>query len=291
MTDLRTYRYISKTKLGVLEAQLRRRWKWVLEAPTPAGGRAVLESHADPQEGAGDLVRRAEWLTKKMRQKHYIVPLDHQDGLVTSTYYEDKFEWFEGLYAFQGDISLEAGTTQLVSYLLWRRWRNSIILLAGSPENVLGERVVRDGVWAYGTTGTWGAVKAFAERNLRTDEWNVVGVSGVSSTEEGSEFPWIEWDAGSLPDDSDTSPQELWAVHTPRALALATLCVGYLAELPQRKINSTFQITDVLDLALSGQLPDWVETNLAAKHRGNELFKLIRGCEKVYLGSPLHTWM
>jgi hypothetical protein len=141
----------------------------------------------------------------------------------------------------QGDFSLDGDGARVVTYLLWRRWQDSIILLAGSPENVLGERVVREGVWAYGTTGTWATLLPFAEAALRTDEPNIVGVASSAVRLEAGDLRWMDSDGVQADVQEEPLPPEML---DSRALVLGALCLGQLSNLPtgQIDIDTAFRV-------------------------------------------------
>ena len=73
-------------------------------------------------------------------------PVSEELELDTSAFYEDRETWAHGLFSFSGDFggfrddgkgwgdSWDRRRASVISYLLWRRWNNVIILLSGIPE-------------------------------------------------------------------------------------------------------------------------------------------------------------
>lgn len=282
---MRQFLYISKTKVDGLEADLWRRRKpqVTLTASVP-GLKLAITTPSD----MADLYRRTDALVRKMERRNHLVALPEQGELGYSQYYRDDSDWAHGLFSFKGDFSLEQADARVVTYLLWRRWQESIILLAGSPLNVLGEQVIREGVWAYGTTGTLATLVHFTETALRTDETNVVGLAPPGTQPEGEGLSWVEgaadWPA------SDHSDQELRPeiLSSPPGLALAALCLGHLSTLPNGRIDTAFRISQSLRVNLRGNVPRWA-ADLLSQHGGREKLDFLRQCQMLYVGSPLFT--
>jgi hypothetical protein len=283
---MRQFLYISKTKIEGLEAGLWRRHKpeITLSASAPGG---LVKLDVKPPAQVADLYRRTDALIRKMERRKQLVPMPEQGELGSSDFYHDDAVWANGLFSFKGDFSLEQADARVVTYLLWRRWQDSIVLLAGSPLNVLGEHVVREGVWAYGTTGTLATLVHFTETALRTDEENVVGVSPSGAQPEAGGLNWTNggtgWPSASLPDE-ELRPEIL---SSPPGLALAALCLGHLAGLPAGPIETTFRITQRIAVNLRGNVPRWAVDLLG--RRGREQLDFLRRCQAVYVGSPLYT--
>lgn len=280
---LKYFSYISRAKVEMLEAQLRR-------GLTLRGVRVVFPGLGDvnwTREQDDRLAERTRSLAKTMHRKKLVKTLDDEHELESSGFYRDESTWLNGLFSFKGDFSLEDETARVVSYLVWRQWSNSIILLAGSPENVLGEKVVRDGVWAYGTTGTWATIVNFAETNLRTDERNFVAVADRPARRASPGLPWADWDAETFDEGEDEAPSGLF--ESPRGLALAVICARYLTALSRSRIETVFRVDERLDLRARGPLPEWVRDVLDEHGEEGDGMELLRRCEAVYIGSPIYT--
>jgi hypothetical protein len=281
---MRQYEYISATKVDELEAGLSR---WRKPATTITAGPPFLQVAVTTPSERADLYRRTNALVRKMEHRKEIVPMPERSELGYSHYYRDGSVWAHGLFSFKGDFSLGQADGRVVTYLLWRRWQDSIVLLAGSPMNVLGEQVVREGVWAYGTTGTMATLLHFTETALRTGEANLVGVAppGIQPKTEG--LTWIDeeasWPAASGPGE-ELRPEIL---SSPPGLALSALCLGHLSALPAGAIETAFRIRQRLSVSLRGNVPAWAADLLGRRDRAELDF--LRQCQAVYLGSPLFT--
>jgi len=275
--------YVSRSKVDVLEADLSR---WRRPQVTATVGVPGVQLGVAPPADVPDLYRRTNALIKKMERRDRMVPMPKSGDLDVSTFYRDRSEWAQGLYSFKGDFSLDGDGARVVTYLLWRRWQNSIILLVGSPQNVLGERVVHGGVWAYGTTGTWTTLLHFAEATLRTDEANLVGVAPQANRPQAGDLKWV--DPGEIGGEVEEQPLPAELMDSPRALALAALCLGQLSRLPASQIDTAFRLFQRLPLTLRGEVPSWV-TGLLGQGGGREKLDILRQCKIIYVGSPLYT--
>jgi hypothetical protein len=284
--QIRTFYYISEAKVAMLEAQLARR-RFLSLSLTPKvevpGLSVAAELKGTPAE---HLAARTATLVDRMRKKKLLRPLNDAAELQTAGFYHDRGEWFNGLYAFKGRDGPDQRAVRVVSYLLWRRWRDALILLAGSPTHVLGERVVRDGVWAYGTTGTWAGMLNFVRRNLAPDDTGPAGVGEESPAPEdaGGFVPWTEWDAA-LDDGDPTLSFE--PAQYPDALALAVLCARHLTRLPLEPVETAFTVLRRLDLTPGPDPLRWSREVRRVLPAGGPL--ALDGLTTVYVGSPLYT--
>ncbi|MFD5513737.1 hypothetical protein ACFWIB_39280 [Streptomyces sp. NPDC127051] len=292
---IRQYVYISRTKIDGLEEALFRKLPVTgrVSAEIPGFGGVEL---APAPRAQTELHRRANKVRHRLEKRQMSEPLPEVGVLGTSGYYRDHSVWAHGLYSFTGDHGLDGDGVRVVSYLAWKRWHDAIILLAGSPVNVLGEGdlVVREGLRAYGTTGTWASIVQFAESGLRgaDNEQPLLGVAGVAGgvdtgALDAAGLPWADW-GGRLMELTETpAPPELLA--SPRGMALAALCLRYLSVLPAGRIETTFRITQHFLIGLRGPLPDWLVRILGEGGGGAERRELMRGCKRVYVGSPVYT--
>jgi hypothetical protein len=275
--------YVSSSKVDVLEAELSRFRSPQVTASVSVPG---VQLGVAPPPAAPNLPRRANTLIKKMERRNRMVPMPASGDLDVSSFYRDQSEWAQGLYSFKGDFSLDGDGARVVTYLLWRRWQTSIILLVGSPQNVLGERLVHGGVWAYGTTGTWTTLLHFAEATLRTDEANLVGIAPQANRPQAGDLAWIE--PGEIEGETEEQPLPAEMMDSPRALALAALCLGPLSSMPVMQTDTAFKLFQRLPLNLRGEVPGWV-TGLLGPARAREKLDILRQCKMIYVGSPLYT--
>jgi hypothetical protein len=270
---LRQFAYISRPKVATLDPQLKRRFplQGLSAKVTVPGAEVTVSGERGEQED--DLVARTIGVERKLRRRNLVKNLAAESQLDPSSYYADEATWWNGLFAFSGDFSLSKDAGRVVSYLLWRPWLDSIVLLAGSPENVLGERVIRDGVWAYGTTGTWATILRFAETTFATDEPGYEAVTAASAS-----TPAVGHQA---------APDGLF--DSPSGLALAVICARYLSALPHTTVETVFRVSQRFPIQTPGLLPDWAQKALGHGSAGGRRVELVRRCEAVYVGSPLYT--
>jgi hypothetical protein len=270
---LRQFSYVSPPKLAALEAQLARRLPLRPASATVSLLGAEVSVSGESGEQREDLVRRTLAVERKLRRRKLVSSLPEEGELDPSRYYVDEATWWHGLFAFSGDFSLEADAGRVVSYMLWRPWLDSIVLLAGAPENVLGERVARDGVWAYGTTGTWATILRFAETTFASDEPGFETVTGAPPS--------------SPAQSRDVAPSGLF--DAPRGLALAVICARHLSTLPESRVETTFRVSQRFPIRTPGLLPRWAAEALGSGWAGDRRIELVRRCKAVYVGSPLYT--
>lgn len=275
--------YVSTSKVDVLEADLSR---WRTPQVTATVSVPGVQFGIAPPADSPDLYRRTNALIRKMERRNRMVPLPESGELDVSGFYRDQSDWMQGLYSFKGDFSLDGDDVRVVTYLLWRRWQDSIILLVGSPQNVLGEQLVHGGAWAYGTTGTWTTLLHFAETTLRTDEANLVRVAPSASRPQSGGLTWVE--PGEIKGEADEQPLPAEMMDSPRSLALASLCLGQLSRLPESHIDTAFRLFQRLPLALRGEVPSWV-TVLLGSEGGRVKLDILRRCKMIYVGSPLYA--
>jgi hypothetical protein len=277
------FNYVSKSKVDVLEADLSR---WRTPQVTATVTVPGVQLGVAPPADAPDLYRRTNALIKKMERRKRMVPLPQSGELDVSGYYRDQSVWMQGLYSFAGDFGLDGDGARVMTYLLWRRWQDSLILLVGSPQNVLGEQPVHGGVWAYGTSGSWTSLLHFAETTLRTDEANLVGVAAPANRPQTGDLTWVA--PGEIDGDAAELPLPVQMMDSPRALTLAVLCLARLSSLPASHTDTGFRLFQRLPLALRGEVPHWV-TGLFAKEGGRVKLDILRQCKMIYIGSPLYT--
>jgi hypothetical protein len=277
--------YISATKTEALEAELGGGRRWLRRAEFTGGiGVASTKIEAKLPGNPANILHRVGRLTRRMEKQGAMTPLPSAGSLTAGPYYRDEAEWAHGLFAFESDFGL-GKETRIVTYLMWRRWTDSLILLVGSPNNVLGEKVVREGVWAYGTSGTWTTVLRFAEHALRTDEPNLVGAETTEAADRPPDLAWAPIDSAFTRSRERAAPTELWSSGS--ALALGTLCLGPLSRLPATRVDTAFRIFQRFELSLRANVPDWA-SEMIRKHRGTlDATEYLRNCRAVYVGSPL----
>jgi hypothetical protein len=98
--------------------------------------------------------------------------------LETTLFIQDKGTWHHGLFSFNHPPYFRDHKMSVITYVLWRTFGASIVLLVGSPRNILGEEaVIRDGVLIPGSNGAFFHLLDFIDNSIQTDEpyavtWN-----------------------------------------------------------------------------------------------------------------------
>jgi hypothetical protein len=145
---------------------------------------------------------------------------------------------------------------------LWRKVGSTLFLLIGSPNNILGDKIVRNGAFVPGTSGALIEVLRFVKRNLSTDEPTAVSLNPlpfyggmdsnthslaenvVEQTKDKIEvIPKLkvnprEWDR--TPPDSSRKTIEYFDSQN-----LADFCLSQLKHLPSSRIETAFKIYSV----------------------------------------------
>jgi len=281
----RNFFYISKTRIEMLQPQLGSK----LPLPDLKISGYGLELNFKNSPAGDNVTRHLLDLIRKMKKHRLVTLLSAADFLETSKYYEDKGKWFNGLFSLNGNVDSSDKPEMVITYLLWRYWKDAIVLLAGSPMNVLGENTPRTGVRCQGTSGTWATVLKFAETYFRTDETNFVEVTGksVSNGSRSEDFAVMNWDP-QICDDSDiVVPLEVFS--NTSGLAIAVFCVRYLSRLQKDVIDTIFIISKRMELKERPDLPAWARELLNRIRERDDQIDSFRKCKRVYIGSPLYT--
>lgn len=286
----KNYYYISQTKLEMLEPQLAPRLSMPeitpkVELPGPVNLGVTIR----PTVQEKNPVSRLTSLLKRMRSRELLQALKDTDSLESNVYYTDTAEWYNGLFAFKGALGLGDKPLRVISFLLWRPWNETILLLAGSPQHILGEKIVRQGVSIYGTTGTLSSVLGFASQNLETGEPNLVttGPHGQGLSIGEKPLPCVEMDATELDGNEEHLPPELPACSD--ALALGLICVRYLSRLPKSRLELVFTPYKRLNFKRRADLPHWGFELLHTPILDPTLVDFFWKCRAIYIGSPLYT--
>jgi hypothetical protein len=285
----KTFYYISQTKIELLRPQLDPAISLPEISPKielPGLGLGVDFKLATPDKS---LVRSLLELLKKMKKRKLLRPLAETQKLESNLYYTDTAEWYHGLFAFRGALGLGDRPVRVISYLLWRPWNNAILLLAGSPQHIVGEAIVREGVYVYGTSGTLASILSFASQTLETGEPNLVGAGPQRSVAHpGVEtLPWLKADAETLDVGEETLPPELPAAS--EALATGLMCVRYFSRLPKSCLELAFTPFRRLKFNRQADLPRWASELLNAPGLPDSLIDFFWKCRAIYIGSPLYT--
>lgn len=237
-----------------------------------------------------NLVRRTTSLIDKMKQRKYIRELTKCEELDTSGLYNDDSIWFNGIFSFNVE---NAEKEKIFSYLLWRPWRNSIILLVGSPNNIIGEREIKgSGVFSSFEISTPMLLEVYLNmvaESFQSDEENFVRLSDSSFSDNPlvpvSSIPSINSDISISKHKVVNIPSKL--IYLPDALKAGVFCVKYLSHLPQSRIDTTFKIFRKMDLNRRTNLSEWIRA--LRDSSGNSISPELWKYKRIYIGSPLCT--
>lgn len=271
--------YISKTKVDMLLSQLRRS-KLAIPKITPKVGVAGIEIEAEISSQARQgLIRDTVSLLTLMTKRKLIKELAEDPAINTRSYWHDESTWFNGLFLFRVEVDL-------ATYFLWKVFQDAIILLIGSPQNILGEKIVRDGVQIPGTSGMYDQILRFVDRNIQPDD--IV----LATDKRYQDHPYYEWlnlpsvvlelasDAIFL-DEFESLPS------SSKALSLGFLCLKHLIGLPQSEIDTVFRLFQEYDLEHPRDLLNWGSVLGGFPHITEQL-KLV-DVRRVFVGSPIYT--
>jgi hypothetical protein len=270
---LKYFYYISKAKVEMLLPQLRIK--------------DMQEESSEP------LVTKALRLIEKLDHENLVVALEDTNDIAASKFYASKAVWRTGLFYFGTMVSIT------VTYFLWRKHGNAIIVLVGSPDNIIGGRVATQGVNIPSTSD---AIDSFGSMEILEaidiDEVSSVVVGGGRT---GSRIPpatkRVSLPARNLLR-SDSWLRNMIYTHS-RMIGLAIFCLDYLSDLPEMNIDTVFR---VYSKSTSGRGSFFNDLKAEYKKGRQEYPTLYTdaglkearrlGLEKLrvmYIGSPVYT--
>lgn len=269
----RFFYYISKEKVEMLLPQ--------------------LQSRESPQDANEPLVTRTLRLIHGLDRNDLVAPVDDSNDLVASQFYSSKAVWRNGLFYFGTMVSVT------VAYFLWMKHGDAIIVLAGSPDNVIGQRVVAQGVHI---SSTGDAIDSLGSMQIleaiNTDEVASVVVGGGStSTRIPAAKKRLALNTGNPLEDHNWLRDRIYT-HS-RETGLAIFCMDHLAQLPQMMIETVFRVYSRRS-AERGTIFDDLKTE---NEKGREEYPTLYTDEcleeakriglpnlrTIYVGSPLYT--
>jgi hypothetical protein len=270
----------------------------------------------------GELVKDTLMLIEELERQHLLFPMADSHQIEPSLYITDNALWRHGLFSFSTEYHPAVAT-----YLLWRTYSDSIVLLVGSPNNILGDKVVEDGVFVPGTSGAYLEVLRFVSNHLKTDEPRAV-TSGMVMTygEDIEDIPEqslgriksrvhgdsiVETYGEGIEDipeqsvrrirsrfyrDSMRAPEifELWNKE-PNAVSLGIFCLKYLKNLPITQIDTIFKVFHTFEITVD--TPHYTPVNYLPHEVEERRINSIEEAKRlnldkftnVYLGSPIYT--
>lgn len=229
-----------------------------------------------------NLIRDTSCLLRLMTRRKLIRDLTEDPAINTSSFWHDESIWFNGLFLFKVEVDL-------ATYFLWKVFQDAIILLIGSPLNILGEKIVRDGVQIPGTSGACFQILRFVDRNIGPDE---IVLATDKRVQDHPHFLWLELPGVTYDVANDAQFEETFIrVHPFRskALSLGVLCLKHLIYLPQSEIDTVFRLYHEYDLEHPKDLLDWgsVLGSISQKDIAEQMGLV--DVRKVFVGSPIYT--
>lgn len=162
--------YISRTKIEMLSPQI------------PTALRPKIGSMAP--ENQENLVADTLALVSSLTSTNLLSPMPSADTLSQEGFYEDKAEWHHGLFSMNW-----MGNTPSVVYAMFRVLEESIVLLVGSPNNILGEKTVSAEYFVPGTSGAQMDIHEYVSSMFNVEEPVAVSEGRVDAYSYGGPLP------------------------------------------------------------------------------------------------------
>lgn len=281
--NLKYFYYISRTKVDMLLPQLQRR---IISIPkiSPKVGLAGITIGADLEKDTKDgLINDTLTLIKKLQKKKLVKPIS--ESMDTDTFYHDSGTWFNCLFSFRNITS-----PLFVTYILWRSYGGSIVILVGSPANILGKEVIREGIFVPTSSLAINDFFSFVDLYIKTDDQCLSCVSTPEfrkfSGGKIDEFRFLigrDFEVEDIKEKKSekkeyNNPVEAlldhFSIHKykheqhilrdsfdywetlPNGLPLGLFCLMFLMKLPKNNIDTIFKVYRKLDLSYSDEIPD-----------------------------------
>ena len=259
------YRYISQSKVKMLLSQF------------PAGSRLLAadgpQSHDDVENRR--LIVQLKVLLRELEDEQMISQLPFDSNL-SSSFYGSKEKWRNGLFYIDS-----IGDSTAVIYCAWKPHADSLIILVGSPSNLIGDAVARSGL-TIATSGnaieclwTLGMDRAYDTDGPFLDE----------TCDRQHTFP-IE----------RLRPKHCFDFIDSPAIRTAAFCLDSLVDLPEMPIDTVFRIYTTMTTPAENLFE---ELEIASKQwkKSSDLSSALKraseiGLDKyrtVHIGSPLYT--
>lgn len=253
-----------------------------------------LTAEKQAQTLVGDTVS----LLKSLEKKNAVKPSDLLPRLEKSCFYHDQGIWKNGLFKFDSMCSQPT-----VIYALWRVLKGSLILLIGSPNNILGEKIVAGDCYIPGTSDAHLNILRFIDDSFRFDE--SVAVRTEPANTYGDDLPVPEASNSTIVFSSapksreevfnrmrsHKAEDELVFIPNERGVNLAFLCLRQLSQLADTHIDTVFRIFSIHDIP---KLDDTEHFESSWRFDAKELVEQAQDLgifdfDRVYLGSPVYT--
>jgi hypothetical protein len=294
---MKYFYYISKPKVQMLQAQSRKpRFRLTSISSKLGFGAASVTINAEKQSAT--LINETLSLVRNLEKTKSLRPSSDLSKLDTAVFYHDQGLWHSDLFKFGSDFG-----SPTVTYALWRVAGDSLILLIGSPNNILGDKIVNGDCFVPGTSGAHLEILAYVDQCLTVDEPAAVRV-GPSITY-GRNIPVPEPTNSPIifPEDYDEraykrdwsrhqeDKQSLQFLRNERGLSLAFLCLRQLTQLNETSLETVFRVFSVHDIPAEHETErfegSWQFTPDELIQQARDLG--ILDFERIYLGSPVYT--
>ncbi len=248
--------YISETKINLIQAQLYSGVGVSEIIPKIEFGGFGASIGLKPSQD-DNVVKQIVNLLNQMTKRNLLIPLSSVGSSINAIneFYKDESEWRSGIISHrsvdgQNDRDL---FTFFDAYVLWRIYGETLVLLLGSPSNIVGEHNSNEKI--YRAT-TFMRIDAF----LKT--------------------------IGDITTNVEHAAPNSWNVEKyPNAATLAGFCLDNL-DFPKIKIDLAFKVFQRLDFNTPKDLPFWFRH---VKKLPEDEQKEFEKCRAVCVGSPLYT--
>lgn len=185
---MKYYMYISPTKIDMLYAQLGKaaatKPKKSYKLGVSGVGAEFKYSPSDPNQ-----YEKLESVLRRLAEKKMIATVPSQDPVQQQLYYEDTGDWHNGLFAVS-----HFGMPGALTYVLMKQFGHNLILLIGSPKNIIGEITPSRGLQMPDTSGgVFAFLSLFSGRYLNGEDLSEEFESfHEMQTEDRTDSPLIE---------------------------------------------------------------------------------------------------
>jgi hypothetical protein len=269
----RYFHYISKQKVQMLLKQIRPSTSFTDE----------------------EIIPNLQSLIDLLEKNHQLQSLADGSKLATKQFIRDMGTWHHGLFEFRTMMN-----DSIVTYLSCKAFDDYVVILVGSPNNILGERLVKEGVFVPGTSGAYYEIIDFVGNLIKTDEPRAVTTRPIpdyarAHLSRGSDLPEpidgtidFEKDSRAIYPGSAGVFRGEWGSRGSeqvRAAALLGFWSENLRNLAESSIDTVFKIFSKFELGTATNKQEhWGESEVLEKAR-----RLHQGRYKtVYVGSPLY---
>ena len=299
---MRYFYYISKSKVSMLRPQVRGTKAFVksLKPQIKAPGFSIASEISREDWDRESLVRGVEQITEDMKKNSKLISLSNARAIESEIWYRDTNSWRSGIVAFQGGFSFSDGDG-VASYILWRIHRGALLVLVGSPQNILDELVVNEKLLFQGSSGALMEIDSLFSSLLKTDEERAVYLPKNRRRCEGVLWqgePYIETDNMTTVDERTASQVTIapyFSCADEGSVKVGALCLDYLSGLPQVSLEVVFRIFSKYKFQKENtpELEEFLrpyEEDLGLWGQGTTRSGLRdQKFVAVYVGSPLYT--